>query len=87
MGLERLLWWRVRYPNHAISVSCQKRFMCTHKEADLGPHPVTCCVLKVGGTEKFLREIGFESLDSFFQSQQVKFLFHSRSSPDVAPSG
>ena len=28
--------------------------------------------------EKFPHALGFESLDSFFQSQQARFMFHSR---------
>ena len=33
--------------------SCQKRFLWTHKEADLAPHPVVGLVLLVGDAEKF----------------------------------
>ena len=32
--------------------SCQKRFMWTHTEGDLAPHPVVGFVLQVGDTEK-----------------------------------
>ena len=31
--------------------SCQKRFLWTHKEVDLAPHPVSGPVLQVGETE------------------------------------
>ena len=33
--------------------SCQKRFLWTHKEVDLAPHPVVGLALQVGETEKF----------------------------------
>ena len=33
--------------------SCQKRFLWTHKEVDLAPHPVVGLVLQVGDAEKF----------------------------------
>ena len=47
---------------------CQKRFLWTHKEVDLAPHPVVGLVLQVGDTEKFLHPLGFKSLYPFFQS-------------------
>ena len=47
--------------------SCQK-FLWTHKEVDLAPHPVVGLVFQVGDTEKFPHALGFESLDPFFQS-------------------
>ena len=47
--------------------SCQKRFLWTHKEADLAPHPVVDPVLQVGDTVKFLYPLGFESLDPIFR--------------------
>ena len=46
--------------------SCQKRFLCTHKEADLALHPVVGLVLQVGDAEKFPQALGFESQDPFF---------------------
>ena len=46
--------------------SCQKRFLWTHKEADLAPHPVVGLVLQVGDTEEVSSCLGFESLDPFF---------------------
>ena len=46
--------------------SCQKRFLCTHKEADLALHPVVGLVLQVGDAEKFPQALDFESLDPFF---------------------
>ena len=50
--------------------SCQKRFLWTHEEADLAPHPVVGLVLQVGDTEKFPHTLGFESLDPFFRISQ-----------------
>ena len=53
--------------------SCQRRFLRTHKEADLAPHPCSRIglVLQVGDAETFPQVLGFESLDLFFQSQQA----------------
>ena len=47
--------------------SCQKRFLWTHKEVDLAPHPVVGLVLQVGYAEKYPQALGFESLDPFFR--------------------
>ena len=59
--------------------SCQRRFLWTHKEADLAPHPVVGLVLQVGDAEKFPKTLGFENLDPFFFfSQQAGSLFRSR---------
>ena len=74
MVLERLSW-PVTYPNQS---SCRKRFLWTHKEVDLVPHPVVGLVLKVGDAEKFLLTLGFESLDPLLQSLQAGSMFHSR---------
>ena len=57
--------------------SCQKRLLWTHKKVDLALRPVVGFVLKVGHAEKFPQALGFESLDSFFQSQQAWSTFHS----------
>ena len=38
--------------------SCRKRFLWTHKEVDLAPHPVVGLVLQVGDTEKFAHAHG-----------------------------
>ena len=38
---------------------CQKRFLWTHKEIDLAPHPVVGLVLQLGDTDKFLHALGF----------------------------
>ena len=57
--------------------SCQKRFLWTHKEVDLAPHPVVDLVLQVGNREKFPPALSLESLDPFFQSQQAESMFHS----------
>ena len=51
--------------------SCQKRFLWTHKEVDLVPHPVVGSVLEVGDTEVLAHALGFESVDPFF------FFFHN----------
>ena len=45
--------------------SYQKKFMWTHKEGDLAPHPVVGLVLQVGDAEKFPQALGCESLDPF----------------------
>ena len=45
--------------------SCQKRFLCTHKEVDLALHPVVGLMLQIGDTEKFPQTLGFEGLDPF----------------------
>ena len=47
--------------------SCQKRFLWTHKEADLASRPVVDLVLQVGDREKFPHALGFESLGPFFR--------------------
>ena len=46
--------------------TCQKRFLWTHKEVDLAPHPVICFLLQVEDAGKFPQALGFESLDPFF---------------------
>ena len=46
---------------------CQKRFLWTHKEVDLPPHPLVGLVLQVGDAEKFPHALGFEGLDPFFR--------------------
>ena len=45
--------------------SCQKRFLLTHNEVDLTPHPVVGLALQVGDVEKLPQVLGFESLDPF----------------------
>ena len=45
--------------------SCQKRFLWTHKEVDLAPHPVVGLVLQVGDAEKFPQALSFEGLIPF----------------------
>ena len=65
--------------------NCQKRFLWTHKEIDLVPHPVVGLVLQVGDVEKFPQAFGFEGLDLFpsvfkfifIQSQKAESMFHS----------
>ena len=62
--------------------SCQKRFLWTHKEADLALHPVVGLVLQAGDAEEFPQAPGFEGLDPFFflffQSQHAESMFHSQ---------
>ena len=45
---------------------CQKRFLRTHKEVDLAPHPVVGLVLQEGDAEMFPQALGFESLGGVF---------------------
>ena len=47
--------------------SWQKRFLWTHKEVDLAPHPVVGLVLQVGDAEKFSQALDFEGLDIIFR--------------------
>ena len=47
--------------------SCQKRFLWTHKEVYLVPHPVVGFVLHVEDAEKFSQALGFKSLDLFIR--------------------
>ena len=47
--------------------SCQNRFLWTHKEVDLVPHPIVHLVLQAGDMEKFPQALGFKSLDPFFR--------------------
>ena len=49
--------------------SWQKRFLWTHKEADLAPHPVVGLVHQVGDTEKFPQALGFQRQDPFLSHQ------------------
>ena len=46
--------------------SCQKRFLRTHHDGNLAPHPVVGILIQVGVAEKFSQALGFESLDPFF---------------------
>ena len=50
--------------------SCHKRFLWTHKEVDLAPHPVVGLVL--GDAEKFPQVLGFEGLGPFFSPRVSK---------------
>ena len=53
--------------------SCQKRFLWTHKEADLAPYPVVGLVLQVGDAEKFsLVQVWFRKPGIFFFSRVSK---------------
>ena len=55
--------------------SRQKRFLWTHKEVDLAPHLVVGLVLQVGNTKKFLRALGFESLNLLLLLLLLFFFF------------
>ena len=47
--------------------SRQQRFLWTHKEVDLAPHPVVGLVLRVGDAKKFPQALGFKGLDPFLR--------------------
>ena len=51
-----------KFPSHD---NYQKRFLWTHKEVDLAPHPVVVLVLQVGDEEKIPQALGFKSLILF----------------------
>ena len=50
--------------------TCQKRFLRTHKEGDLAPHPFVSLALQVGDAEKLPRALGLESLDPFLRDSK-----------------
>ena len=54
---------------------CQKKFLWTHKEVDLAPHPVVGLVLQVRDAEKFPQAFGFESLDPFSEVSKQRTYF------------
>ena len=78
MVLERLSW-RVtsKLCKFRSLDSCQERFLWTHKEVDLAPHPVVglVLVLQVGDAEKFPHALGFESLNLFFRVSKQGLCF------------
>ena len=45
--------------------SCQKRFLRTHEESDLAPHPVVGLALQVGDAEKLPQALGLEGPDPY----------------------
>ena len=45
--------------------SCQKRFLGTHKEVDLSPHPVVGLVIQEGDAVEFLRHLASKALILF----------------------
>ena len=53
----------------------EKRCLWTYKEVDLAPHLVVGLVLQVGNTKKFLRALGFESLDLLLLLLLLFFFF------------
>ena len=59
--------------------SYQKRLLWTQKEVDFAPHSVVGLVLQIGDAEKFPQALGFQSLVLFFffQSQQIRSMFHN----------
>ena len=60
--------------------SCQKRFLWTHKEVDLVPHPVIGLVLQVGDVEKFpwaLTDLVLKDWILFSESACSWSMFHS----------
>ena len=52
--------------------SCQKRFLWTHKEFGLAPHPVVGLVLQVGNVEVF-SGTWFRKPGPFFSESAVRF--------------
>ena len=62
--------------------SCQKRFLWTHKEVDLAPHPVIGFVLQVGGVEKFPQAFGFEGPDPFSKGSKQGLSFTATEEDD-----
>ena len=66
---ETVVTCDISEPRKISSVdSCHEKFLWTHKEVDLAPHPVVGLVLQVGDAEKFPHALGFESLDLFSES-------------------
>ena len=57
--------------------NCQKRFLQTHKKADIALHPVVGLVLEIRDAQKSPQALRFKSLDPFFQSQHAGSMFHS----------
>ena len=51
--------------------SCQKRFLCSHKEVDFVPHPVAVLVLQGGDLEKFPQALGLKSLHLLLRNCQL----------------
>ena len=51
--------------------SCRKRFLWTHKEVALDPHPVVGLLLQVGDVGTFPPTLVFESLDPLFFSESA----------------
>ena len=49
-------------------VSCRKRFLQTHEEVNLAPHPVVGLVLHLGDAVKLPHALGFNNLDPFSES-------------------
>ena len=49
------------------SLDSYQKFLWTHKEVDLAPHPVVSLVLQEEDAERFPRALGLESLDPFLR--------------------
>ena len=61
--------------------SSLKRFLWTHKEAYLAPHPVVGLVLQVGDTEKFPHALGVYDYMSVKVKKKLvfsKYLFYEK---------
>ena len=75
---EAVVAWDMPEPCEFPSLySCLKRFLLTHKEDDLAPHPVVDLVLQVGDAEMFVMHLVWNVWILFFHSQQAGSLFHS----------
>ena len=60
--------WHARTMQISIFWQLQKRFLLTHMEVDLAPHPDIGLVLQVGDMGKCPQALDFESLDPFLES-------------------
>ena len=68
----------------------QKRFLWTHTEVDLAPHPVVGLVPQVENARKFFQALDFENLDPFFgvskQGRKSRFIFRSQQAGSMSDS-
>ena len=64
--------------------SCQKRFLWTHKEVDLPPHPVVGLVLQVEDAKKFPQALGFK-IPEVYTSHFTTYTVLALSSVSVCP--
>ena len=71
-----------------VSVSSfQRKFLWTHKEADLAPHPVVGLVFQVGDGEKFPHALGFEIQITLIKSSTQRSLLSVCVSRKIRRSG